>query len=701
MFHWRFLLSVLCWCCFVVDSYSQVYDIDSMQQLLKTKQHDTNKILIWNNLSFELKIDRPQQAIDYANKALKLANSVGYDHGQGFALNNLGVIQFLKGNYSGAIGYYQQALGIYSKSNRKRASNVLNNIGLIYSKMGNYPKAVDHYFKSVNLKLQLKDTLGLGRTYLNLGNCYHEMHQPDLALTYYKKALSYHTIAKDNEGIARSENNIGMILQDNADWENALKHHLIALELRIALGNKQEIASSKNNIGLIYVEMGLGSMANQFLWEAIELRKETGNKEEIAESHCSIGYFRLSSGNYLGAIQSLDSAYRIAKEIKAYHVLKNTCGYLSEAYEGMNQYQSALYYQKELMHLKDSVYTAEAGNILLALETSQQIEERDKQLVAKENQIKVQQLEDARKSSKLFFLLLAIALIGIIALIAIAGNRQKRKANKSITEQKLIIEEKSKDIYDSIRYAKRIQDSILPSTEQFKSLLPDSFVIYKPKDIVAGDFYFIGSPVTNYGEKLVVTGVADCTGHGVPGALLTIIGKAFLELGLTDKSVNSCADALNYLNKGLSRILKSENQEIKDGMDIAFCAINFKEMKLEFAGGNNPLYIIRNGELIILQSDNFGIGSDVEGKNVFKNQHFELIKGDSIYLFSDGFADQFGSGDANGKSKKFKTANLKKLLISVQQQGMEEQKGLIESAFEKWKGNFEQTDDVCLIGIRI
>ncbi|TNE52951.1 MAG: transporter substrate-binding domain-containing protein [Bacteroidetes bacterium] len=296
------------------------------------------------------------------------------------------------------------------------------------------------------------------------------------------------------------------------------------------------------------------------------------------------------------------------------------------------------------------------------------------------------------------FALLVVSLLFYINLVRRKTNRELSSQKEEISLQKHIIEQSNKNILDSINYAKLIQDSILPSRDYFNEILPESFVYYSPKDIVSGDFYFIGKPSDPGSENVTVFAVGDCTGHGVPGALLSIIGKTFLQLGLSDQQVNSCAAALNYLNIGLFNILSSRFSTIRDGMDIAMGAIDRKTLMFEFSGGNRAAYIVREGEVITLKPDKFGIGETRNGQlPLFNNHAFQLQKGDTIYLFSDGYGDQFGGPN----EKKFKISQMRKMFIEIHELPMEKQSEIVQQRFEEWKGNQEQIDDVCLMGVKV
>ncbi|MCB9365415.1 MAG: SpoIIE family protein phosphatase, partial [Flavobacteriales bacterium] len=308
------------------------------------------------------------------------------------------------------------------------------------------------------------------------------------------------------------------------------------------------------------------------------------------------------------------------------------------------------------------------------------------------------------------------SILGLIFTLLIFNRLQiTRKQKLIIEEQKLIVEEKNTEILDSIKYAKRIQSAILPPDKLVKEYLPESFVLYKPKDIVAGDFYWVESsssvsskggetpfPSGRAGDGIVLFAAADCTGHGVPGAMVSVVcnnglNRAVREYGLTDPGL-----ILNKTREIVIEEFEKSDDDVKDGMDIALCSLsavsssNGVYRKLSYAGANNPLWIIRNGEVLETKADKQPIGKHTE--NIpFTNHSFELHKGDSIYIFSDGYVDQFGGE----KGKKLKTKAFKELLLSIQNKDMESQKTILNNAFEEWKGNLSQIDDVCIIGVRV
>jgi PAS domain S-box-containing protein len=279
---------------------------------------------------------------------------------------------------------------------------------------------------------------------------------------------------------------------------------------------------------------------------------------------------------------------------------------------------------------------------------------------------------------------------------------ERLRLEKEIHHQNEIIEEKNKDITASIEYSKRIQRSVFIEKNKIKEYAPKSFILFKPRDIVSGDFYWFtkthraGQP----DNHLLVVAAVDCTGHGVPGAFMSIIGHTLLNRTVDNPEISTPADALNFINREIKKTLNQKAYEaaIRDGMDIALCVIDFQNLNLSFAGANNPLYIIRDKELTELKATKQPITASSDSVAFpFTNEQFELKKGDAIYLFTDGFADQFGGE----RGKKFMYKRFRDTLVSIQDHSMEEQKTLLFNTLESWKGELEQVDDVLVIGIKV
>ncbi|HQQ94311.1 MAG TPA: two-component regulator propeller domain-containing protein [Bacteroidia bacterium] len=306
-----------------------------------------------------------------------------------------------------------------------------------------------------------------------------------------------------------------------------------------------------------------------------------------------------------------------------------------------------------------------------------------------------------------WFYLLVFAAIASILFTYIKVRERNLLNEKRVLEEKVNertaevvqknreLDEINKDITASIRYAKRIQDAILPPDEFVRSHLPHTFILFKPKDIVSGDFYFMADK----GERVIFAAV-DCTGHGVPGAFMSIVGHNLLERIVGEHNITEPAKILDQLNKSISETLRQnelEENTVRDGMDIALCTYNRKTRVLEYAGAFNPLWLIRNQELIEIKADKFPIGNTKQNENAkFKNHEVKLQKGDTLYVFSDGYCDQFGGPGG----KKFKASNLRQLLLKSQHLSMDEQFRLLNDTIEAWRGSHEQVDDILVIGTR-
>lgn len=292
-------------------------------------------------------------------------------------------------------------------------------------------------------------------------------------------------------------------------------------------------------------------------------------------------------------------------------------------------------------------------------------------------------------------LIIGLTLVCLMTFGASYAFYNSRKANVKIKAQKDTIEKKNTQILDSIRYAKYIQDAILPSSKLVKEYLAESFILYKPKDIVSGDFYWMEQK-----DEKVLFAAVDCTGHGVPGAFMSIVGYNGLNRAVNEYNLTKPADILNSLNQIVNATLQKNMDEstVKDGMDIALCMLDTKTKVLEYSGAYNPLYLIQNDELKEIKANKQPIGAFLGAElRKFTNHELQLKKGDVFYIFSDGYADQFGGPNR----KKYKNHNFRKLLLSIHALPMQEQRKILNENIENWKGNLEQTDDICVIGVKV
>ncbi|HXP52001.1 MAG TPA: SpoIIE family protein phosphatase [Bacteroidia bacterium] len=294
----------------------------------------------------------------------------------------------------------------------------------------------------------------------------------------------------------------------------------------------------------------------------------------------------------------------------------------------------------------------------------------------------------------------------VVIFISARDIRERLRMQEQIKKQSDIIEQKNKDLIDSINYARNIQQAILPSMSSMMQAFPEMFVLYTPKDIVSGDFYWYNSgnaaktsDFATEGTHLDAFAVVDCTGHGVPGAFMSLVGYTLLNQTISMPGVNSPAQVLSYMSSGLLTTLNKKQEEIaiNDGMDMSVCVYNRQTMKLRYAGANHVMYHIRNSTITSYNGDKQAIGlQSVDTYKPYTNHEIQMEKGDVIYMFSDGFEDQFGGE----KGKKYKSSRFREFLQSIHANEMPKQKILLEKEFSEWKGKHEQLDDVLVIGIR-
>lgn len=418
--------------------------------------------------------------------------------------------------------------------------------------------------------------------------------------------------------------------------------------------------------------------------------------KSFATIHVARGYMTAEMVD--SAIIFGEEAIAIANELGAKKEIKDLHSMLSEAYEIDQNYKQSLLHLKSFLELEKDQASLESAANIANLEAALEKQKSDAILNQEAQKVKERDTEIKRRTLVLYGLIIIIIISIVAIIIAIKSYITKKKTAETIQKQKekvdeayTQLEEKNKEILDSITYAKRIQTAILPPQKIVKEYLQESFILYKPKDIVAGDFYWL-----EHRDNKVLFAACDCTGHGVPGAMVSVICVNGLNRSVREHNLTDPGEILDKTREIVVSEFEKSETEVKDGMDIALCSLEGNTLK--YAGAHNPLWIIRKEKDYVeeIKADKQPIGK-YDYATPYTTHSIELNSGDSFYIFSDGYADQFG-GD---KGKKFKTANLKLLLLSVRKEPMEIQKKLINQAFEDWRGEVEQIDDVCVIGVRV
>ncbi len=678
-------------------------NIDSLETALKVAVADTQKIKCLRELGFLYQDSEPSKGLEYASQGVTLAEEAGHIHWEARCLNIMGVNYERLGNYTKAIQAHFKALDIYLRLKDEKGKSVsYNNLGQVYSYQGEYAKAINSHIKALEIrdKIGEKDLISVSLT--NIGVTYYLMQDFTKALQSFQKALLIDEEREDKAGISKMLNNIGLVYEQQEKYDEALFNYKRSLFIKQEIGDKLGVANSLGNVGNTYYhKRDYGNTL--YYWQlSIQMFKELNNTTGIISMLSNIGRLYADQKKYEKATAYTDSSLSLAYEIGSKQHISNTCSQLADIYFSTKNFEKAYRYQKEFTAMKDSLLNEEKTKHINELSTIYETEKKEKDNQLLRSEIQVKEMESNRKN-------LFLSLAGVVAMFFLAlaffiykWFRQKKRANilleiknSEIERQNAVIEEKNKNITDSIRYAERIQRAILPPVIALGKALPDSFVYYVPRDIVSGDFYWL-----HQYENDVFIAACDCTGHGVPGAFMSMIGKDQLNHIVVEKNVLSTADILSQLNKGIKYALHQDAHDellVQDGMEIALLKIDTRKNELSFSGANRPLYVIRQSKLLEFTSDKFPIGGHTENNYQFTSKNIPLYKGDMIYICSDGYADQFGGV----KGKKITTRGLKSLLTSISHLSVKAQNLEVSRIFQDWKGGEEQVDDILLIGIRI
>ncbi len=624
-------------------------------------------------------------------------------------LNNIGFVYKYLGDISKALEYYHKSHKVKEEIGDKVGiAEILNNIGTVYNHQGDIVKSLEYYHQSLKIYEEIGDKEGICASLNNIGVVYYNQDDLPKALEYYHQSLKIRKEMGVKYVIATSLNNIGIVYGKQGDMPKALEYYHKSLKIREEIGYKQGIAYTLHNIGFVYDNQGDIHKALEYYYKSLKLREEIGDKKGITYSLHNIGKIKMKQREVTTARTYAKKALQLAQEIGFPELVSYNSKLLSKIAQQQGNYSEALKMYKLHITMRDSINNEETQKAAIHQQTKYEYEkqkviddaEHEKQLAIEQEAKAKQQILTVATSA-------GLGLVGIFLFFVFNRLKVTRKQKGVIEKAHIVLEEKNAEILDSINYAKRIQSAILPPVKLVKEYLQESFILYKPKDIVAGDFYWLetisdeNSTLNTQYPITILFAAADCTGHGVPGAMVSVVcnnglNRAVREHGLTDPG-----KILDKTREIVVAEFEKSEEEVKDGMDIALCSLSVNSNQstvLKYAGAHNPLWIIRKGstEIEEIKANKQPIGQ-TDNPQPYTNHKVELNQGDAIYIFSDGYADQFGGE----KGKKMKTANFKKLLLNIKDENMQKQKELIDEAFESWKGDLEQLDDVCVIGVRV
>lgn len=640
---------------------------DSLKnELKKGGLSDKKKAIVYGDLAWEYSFMNLDSAFMYANLELQLSEKINYTSQYCDALNTLGMIARYKGDFRSSLNYYQTCLKQYYKSkDTVSIAAIYNNIGIIYQYQKNYNLALKYLYDGLKFYSAKKNALGIANTYNNLGLTYAYMKDFSNAEKYYDSTIRIKENIKEDRGLANAYINLGTLFWDLEKFEEA------EAEFEKALLFSKKIDDSR----AYYVSLG------------------------------NIGQAKIKRGKTDEGIQNCREAYQFASENELTDILYTCYDCLYKGYKNKGDLKNTIFFLEKYLAQKDSNQNQQLTSEIAmkeaqfeyslkfsedSIQNAQQNKLNKAELVAADAELEKKQFQQYVLYGGLILLLLFAAFIYNRFRISQKQKKIIEEKEKETHLQKQIIEEKQKEIIDSINYAQRLQQAILTPESEIQKYFPEGFLFYKPKDIVAGDFYFF--EVT---DETIFYAAADCTGHGVPGAMMSIVCSNALTRCVKEFQLKDPGNILDKTRELVLETFEKSQNDVKDGMDISLISINKKTKEIKWAGANNPLWYIENGMMKEISADKQPIGKSHELKP-FTTQILPSALS-TLFLFTDGFADQFGGP----KGKKFKYSSLKKLLIENSNENSKSINEKLETVFSKWKGDLEQVDDVCIIGIKL
>ncbi len=608
----------------------------------------------------------------YANKALLLASQKNPIYGD--ALIQIGNSFSMERKSDSALIYYSKALSFYKKINHKKGlAKADQSFAIVYFNISEFNHAIEKASSALAVYKELNFSNGIISTNSLLSNCYFLKNNLDSGFYFIRSAMSE---ASKNKA-------------DSSRY----------FQVMIDYGNRL-FDKKRPDSALYYLNTAAGFM---------ERNKNYSSLINLYLNQARIKMFAYNKSDTKAARELAQKAFRLANTYNLKDTYQMILDYLYSTYVYETDKKDSIFkYLTLYQQWVDTLNDKDQFNVIQDIQTKYETEKKDLQIKNQSLEIDAKEKENEAKNKALLLGTIALLIVAIFGFIAFSNFKKAKKANiiinnqkeqvelqnEEISHQKVLVEEKQKEIIDSINYAQKIQAAVLTSEEVWKKISPEHFIIFFPKDIVSGDFYWAYNTLNSRS----IFALADCTGHGVPGGFMSMLGNSFLNELIVENKLFKADTVLNKLRDKIIKALGQKGAEDrKDGMDMGLCVWNKLENTLEFSGANNSLWLIRNNELIQYQGDKMPIGQFSEELKPFTSHNISLQKNDLIVLCTDGFADQFG-GDSG---KKLKSKSLKEFLVKNSNSPLEKQKSDLISLFSQWKGQHQQVDDVSLIMIKV
>lgn len=717
-----FIFSLL----FSLPAFSQEEEdakkIDSIKTALSKANHDTTRIKLY--LALAENIYDPEVWPTYNQKSITIAEklitsgdtSIKKVATQALAngLNNKGYYFSSIGRYDSAMYFYLRSTELMLKTKDKEGSAiVLMNIGLLLNNKGDYVGSIDYYYKSLRIFESIKNDIGISQVYNNLASVFNYLKDEEKAKEYFYKSIEIKKKLKNPVLLSNGYNNIGSYFDKLHMYDSSRIYYHKALIIKRKFRDIHGIMNLYNNLGASYMDQKKYDSAHIYLDKSFEMAQKNNFMEGLAYSYSNLADLYLKEDNIAQSEKLALKALELSQHYKLLKVTLMSYRTLTFTYKKKRDFEKAMLYSNNYHRLNDSLFNSDKQRSIAVLQIKHDYEKEmfadslKRAQLEKENEMK--HLAEVQKQKAFSYIGLTVTVF-LLIMILLLFNRYKikQRTNRILEEknhiilnqkekvqiQKELIERKSNEVLDSINYVQRIQQSLLSSNYLFKKHFSQHFILFKPKDIVSGDFYW--ATETDDG-LIVVTG--DCTGHGVPGAFMSVLMISKLSEVVREKKITRPDLILNQLRTDVIQSLNAtiENGVTRDGMDAVVYKFHPKTKRLEFAAANNSFYILKNNDLIIAKPDKMPVGVSDNDSTSFTYNEMELSEGDIVYTFTDGYADQFGGP----KGKKYKYKQLQELLQKISGYSLDEQKSILVKEFENWKGTLEQVDDVCLIGIKV
>ncbi len=688
-------------------------------------QLDNNNRYIVKALNIKAKAQSALSEFDSSEKTLKesfaKATSIHDKNGLAASYYLLGSVYSDKGFYKKSKDLFLKSISIRNEiQDELGLAASYSFLGLTYSHLGDYMLGIEYIQKSIIIREKIGDKRGLANSYLCLYKIYIDIGESDKAMESELKSLEICKEINDLQCVSGRLTNLGQIYQNKGNYEKALSYHFMALAISKELNIRNRIADVHENIAKNYNSTHKYDAAIKHIDSCKVIRQLIGNEEGLVSATLVLSQINYNQNNISAAIENGSDALNASLKLNLPYLIKDAHQVLSNAYNKKHNAEKSLVHYKQYIVLRDSLYNIDKTKEIVRKELEFNFNKKQEiQKLETAKKLEETDAESRKQKSIIIFSILGLIILSALLFFAAWQYRLKIKSEKQlqylnsdlnlknyqlldksqiIETQHSTIHQKNKEITDSIKYAQKIQTAMMPLKQEFADHFNDSFVLFEPKDIISGDFFWI----TNKNEKIIYA-TGDCTGHGVPGGFMSMLGVSLLNEIINEHDLTEPALILSRLRKKVITALRQKglSGEQQDGMDMTICVIDKEHMTLQYAAANHTFYIIRKKdftfELEEYKGDKQPVGIFGNDLKPFKQHTIQLKPHDIIYTFTDGYADQFGGP----KGKKFKYKQLKELLISIQHLDLTSQKKTIKQQFSNWKGDLEQVDDVCLIGIKI